>query len=401
MNNNPYSTVNNVFFVLGTGRSGSTLLRSLLDGHPELVVWPFEFNFYTLIEDQWKNIGVHEELEFDALMNCFSGELDKFTDIYSGDLGQHRYQLKGFNAESFFGYLNEAIGTYCTRAEFLRMLLSAFHRACDRLKHSEPPKAFVVVHNQPASAILDDFSGRNLIALIRDPLETYFSNKAFYFKASENTGRDKSSVFRPYAANSRFRSLIETSISPIVHTYNWFGNKLTEQNSYIIYLEDLRSDPQTVMFGLCNFLGIDFHENMLTTTFMGQIHHSNLSSGRETKGKILSVDKNFKKDFFPQSFEDYWMCKILHSVYDGAPTLLARYPRCNLPSNINLMAFLKPMENEFPSKDGGQLKRRKLALFILIRFIRYLNSIIGYLVNRYVFLTSDYRHIIKTWPMSK
>ena len=40
---------NNILFVIGPGRSGTTLLRSLLDNHEELLLWPFEFNIYDLI----------------------------------------------------------------------------------------------------------------------------------------------------------------------------------------------------------------------------------------------------------------------------------------------------------------------------------------------------------------
>ena len=68
MENYSYSSIKNIIFVLGTGRSGSTLLRSLLDGHPELVVWPFEFSYYSLFEDKWGVIGSNEVLEFDALL---------------------------------------------------------------------------------------------------------------------------------------------------------------------------------------------------------------------------------------------------------------------------------------------------------------------------------------------
>jgi len=401
MENYSYSSIKNIIFVLGTGRSGSTLLRSLLDGHPELVVWPFEFSYYSLFEDKWGVIGSNEVLEFDALLDYFLFKLNMFSSNFSGDLGQHTYLIENFNNESFFSNLNASKGIRCTRSEFLKILLFSYYHASHVIENSKPPKAFIIVHNQPASAILDDFFDAKLIAMIRDPIETYYSNKAFYFKACENTGRDKSSVFRPYKANKRFRSLLETSISPIIHTYNWFHINLKGQDSYNIYLEDLRNDACKVMTGLCNFIGIEFIDSCLNATFLGQVHHSNMSSGKKTYGNVVPQDSELKKNLRPKSFEYYWIYKNLYLVYDNSPKLLQRYSMGELSSKFNIIDFLKPMENEFPTKGSDKLEARKLKLFIVLRVARYLGFIISYCVNRHVFLTLNYQKILKSWPMAK
>jgi len=54
----------NPVFICGTHRSGTTLLRDLLDGHPDLVVLPSEGTYYTHIEMKLKKLPPTEWITF-------------------------------------------------------------------------------------------------------------------------------------------------------------------------------------------------------------------------------------------------------------------------------------------------------------------------------------------------
>lgn len=54
----------NAVFICGVHRSGTTLIRDLLDGHPELVVLPSEGTFYTNLEARIRKLSEPEDLTF-------------------------------------------------------------------------------------------------------------------------------------------------------------------------------------------------------------------------------------------------------------------------------------------------------------------------------------------------
>jgi len=51
-------------FICGVHRSGTTLVRNLLDGHPDLVVLPSEGTFYTNLEHQLNTLPENERMTF-------------------------------------------------------------------------------------------------------------------------------------------------------------------------------------------------------------------------------------------------------------------------------------------------------------------------------------------------
>jgi len=387
-----------VVFVLGTGRNGSTLLRSLLDGNHELIVWPFEFPFYTIFYDKWGKCSTEDEFQISEMLATYDDALLQFKKNYTGDLGSHEYKLKGFDVDAFFNTLDAFKDEYCTRPEFLKLLAWSFY--VSNSKSIIKPKGFVVVHNQPSTAILEDFDICKIVALVRDPLETYISNKEYYFRAAKNTGRDKSCVYRPFAANKRFRSLIETSISPIVFTYNWFGKNTKIKYFYVMHLDELRENPEVTMKELSEFLGIKFNEELIKATFFGEVHHSNLSSGEAANGKILAKARKTKNDL--SKYECNWINKILKEVYQNAPMILDRYGnKHSYEIKVSLLSFLTPMMNEFPNHGGDKRGNRTLLNHVILRGGRYFFAIIAYFVNRYIFIMSSYKRILKSWPMAR
>lgn len=62
--------LNHAVFVVGSGRSGTTLIQSLLDGHPQLLVWPEEYGYYTIWNDYFPNSQKGDRYQGQVLRKC-------------------------------------------------------------------------------------------------------------------------------------------------------------------------------------------------------------------------------------------------------------------------------------------------------------------------------------------
>ena len=56
-----------IIFVQGVGRSGLDLLRTLIDGHDEILVFPFTDKFNSI----WNNNRFHDGSKIDELVEAF------------------------------------------------------------------------------------------------------------------------------------------------------------------------------------------------------------------------------------------------------------------------------------------------------------------------------------------
>lgn len=96
MRNSTY--FNDVTLILGTTRCGKKLLRSLLDGHPELLVWPFEVSFLSFCANQ---LNKKQIIETKNWIKILKDNLDKVK--FNRNLKLENY----FDEELFFSLLKK------------------------------------------------------------------------------------------------------------------------------------------------------------------------------------------------------------------------------------------------------------------------------------------------------
>ena len=373
-------------FVIGTGRCGSTMFRGLLDGHRELLVWPFEFPFYVYFQDSWPKLKKNDTITVGEALAAFEVHLNLFkNNVYAHDLGNITYSLEIFNSQAFFEYLNSLTKKMVTRKAFLKLLKNALTIGMGYNINDE--RKLVVVHNAPSSNILVDFPESKIIALIRDPIDTYISIKNFYFKAAYNSNRDPCSVYRLYAANSRYASILAAAISQITFTYNWISNNYNANKFIVIKLEDLQNDPLTQMSKCATFLGIEFIQDMLTSTLMGHVHHSNLGSGKKSNGRILSqrslAKLNYRQELTPLEYQ--WLYNNLLDLPDSHGFSLHEiYPFSKSLGELSILEFWKPLKHEFPSIKGDFNKNKNPFKLVAIKCFRLLSFLVSYPVHRFI-----------------
>lgn len=372
-------------FVIASGRSGSTLLRSLLDGHPDLAVWPFEFSYYSHWEREIG--GSTERRPVRELLRTFEPLEFRNFDGYSADLGDRTYQFEPEKVQAFRDRLGRQGDATANRKEFLELVMAAFAEA---FAGGRAPRMWVLTINQPTDHLVEDFPGAPVLAAIRHPIHTYVSAKRYYFKAADLTGVDRCAVYRPGAANSAFRlGLLETSVAPIIHTYEWMRRWSGRVRMLPVRLERIQTATEATMREVAAFLGIAYDPILARATLTGRTHGSNMSTGEDSRGRVVAGNweqsQKYLADLTP--WEARWVIRLL------APDCeFAGYDVPAAPAAPGL-GLLTPLRHEFPTGQGHEPVPKRLG--------RWAASFYAYVVNRRVLLRYGRQDVATRWPYAR
>ncbi len=235
------------FFIIGSGRSGNTLLRSILSGNSDISIPPESYRipfaikkFHILNNRDWEDIVSQVLKEFEDCKEFYTWEID-ITDVQKRleDIADSKRTLSNIFDELF-----------CTYAE----------------KHS------------PGSKIWGDKTPMNTLYL--DWIGTVFPRSKFIHIIRD--GRD---VASSYLKMERYDTILEAANRWInsIESAQSFGSKIKENYIEIRY-EELVTKPEEVIKDTCDFLDIDYDSKMLDHTKQvkklgdtDKEHHSNLS----------------------------------------------------------------------------------------------------------------------------
>ena len=160
-------------FISGHGRSGTTLLRDLLDGHPQIAVWPNEWQFTTLYKHH-VNKNLSERIAVDKILMYFKNDKDKFLPVLDGSVSDHRLQSK----KQDFLKLNS---TFAEKLWALKdRIVDAkefYYLVADNFKWLDSQELFCNKCNDPENIMsyMSYFREASFIFIIRDPIESYIS----------------------------------------------------------------------------------------------------------------------------------------------------------------------------------------------------------------------------------
>jgi hypothetical protein len=217
-----------MIFIMGKERSGTTLLQTFLDGHPNIVAPP-ESEFVLLLYPRfgkikkWSEKNIHDFIE----------ELYKepwITKIWGIDRWYLTSLLLSVRVGADYSSICKVI-YYCMRGEKENILLL-----------SDKNPIYVLF----ANTILKIFPEAKFIHLIRDPRDNVSSHlKSFG------------------ATNTAFIAQKWLGYNTILK-----DNRLKDpQRYYTLLYESMVEDTETNMKKLCEFLNVSFNERMIHNTF--------------------------------------------------------------------------------------------------------------------------------------
>lgn len=261
-------------FILGHPKSGTSLVTTLLDSHPQLMVLPEESDFYSVIvptikslnlqkkmrEEEKKKLLLNKIFESTQLRNLFRGKVDK--DIS----GNFDYSL--FNTELFKSLITDNITwDLIDSKELFKNIIAAFSTCVYNNAQKSLLKYWVEKtpkHIYQLKRIQDEFPKAKFIFIYRDPRDNYIS----YYKKTGKT-------------------LTATAFS-----INWnkcfaIAEQIDKKKILFIKYEELITKPSAVINEIVTFLDIGKTDSLFQPTKLGFSWKGN-SMFAEEKSKIDS-----------------------------------------------------------------------------------------------------------------
>ena len=263
-------------FVVGAHRSGTTLLRNLLDGHPDLCVLPVESNLLT-------QFG--RRLRFRSRRQCLS----LLTKVWIGRLvhsdGVPPYWLLGRSGGEDLPYVQfarrtvdwsrtECIAAYGRQVAALLAILAAYDRTSSRLWVEKSPG-----HEAHTETLRKSFPDAVFIHLLRDPRAAFESRRKLQV---ETGGAPPPSV----------KLLGRLRQSFVLAGENL--ERIGAESYHIVRYEDVIRDPEGMLRKLARALDIPFDAGMLVPTVAGRPARPNSSFDvpAASRGIILSQQQS-------------------------------------------------------------------------------------------------------------
>jgi hypothetical protein len=220
-----HRTMDKLFFIVGVGRSGTTLLQGMLNAHPLITLPPESHFFREYVVDEIKN------------QKAKRPDLDRITEIFLNDTYLARLKLDirkimdpYYRGEKGFSY----------RALFLEVLE----------EYAKFQKKSIVGEKDPSNShyiteIHEAYPNAIIVHVIRDPRDIILSRL-------KTVPRRKASFWR-YIFNNQMT--LKNALQ--------FGRSLPDSLYIEVFYENLVSEPQRTLKKICDKLNLPFHEAML------------------------------------------------------------------------------------------------------------------------------------------
>ena len=246
----------NATFICGHRKSGTTLLLCLLDNHPQLLVYPadsaFFYGYYPTYDNRYSD---------DQKINRIAGFVIDQLEKEINTLSEEDQIDLNLSIDNFRMNLKKiAQNTEKKPHDMLISLLKAYRLI---FKGSENAVRWVEKTTSTeiyASEIKKWFPLAKFIHVIRDPRDNWASLKSGWKK-------------RYISFNDSLDRLMQSMIDRgrLGLEFAKYNEKRFGSESYkIIKFEELATNPNRILQEICNFLCIDFSNNLLSPTICGK-----------------------------------------------------------------------------------------------------------------------------------
>jgi hypothetical protein len=282
-------------FISGLRKSGTSMVKNLLDDHPGLFVFPpNELHFFkyschpSIVKDKASYIDNPRELALKIAQNKFITRItEKDSEFY----------IPEFSYETFFESIeNSDITGY---PQVYEVLFKSFYEALGKGKEAERLRfvSKTVLETEFFPELVRWFPDLKFVYVLRNPyahfvsaiksLRTHTSRK----KSETYEGMKLSSLRNPYP-------YLGPEIFRMKHSYYFMEKfeRLYPKNFYVLVYDDLLKNSEAELEKLASFLDIEFKSTLQTPSIMGKIWKGNSWKNYEFRGIDQAPLEEWKQD---------------------------------------------------------------------------------------------------------
>ena len=285
-------------FILGSHKSGTTLMRSLLDGHSKLAVLPFETHVFRHL-NRWIEYPYQKNIPGEISPELFIESAIQW--IKKVNSNQDPYADKRIGLEIDEEAFNTEIKRICTMD--LPNLISTYYRAVLKavnLNGQSDTGRIVEKSVEQAEYAIDlknAFPDAIFIHMIRNPYANFLS-------------------IRKYKGALKYPDLEPISKALFSSYYYLYRNRHLIDTYHVVRYEDLVSNTREVMKNISAALEINFEKETLVPTSNGILWEGNSVTNKKfnsvtaerikfDQSDIKEIEKEIVNKYFSKVLEDF------------------------------------------------------------------------------------------------
>ena len=365
-----------IVFLQGAGRSGSDLLRTLLDNHDEIVVLPFNDKFSSI----WIQSKLNNESSIDDVVEkvLYSSKIVNFKQDNFINMGTRQdYSMINWKLyEKFFRqYLSK--NHVCSRNTRI-----AIYYAFAKVLKKDFQKLKIIVadgyYSDYTSFIIKDFPEARFIHILKDHRSNIHSLKEYYRQAL-GTMNPVSGTIR----NVFFHILDDYMVTNMKMLHR--NQKTFKDRLKIVKHEEILAAPKKTISSLCCWLGVEFNKNLLKTTRIGK---PSISSSAFNESGITGINPEIAFRWRTEmSSSEIRMIEFLFEDSMNALGYKGVFPMSFSNKILALFACLLPWKGEIlPHKEAlkrSRFGKRGLSFWFFLKFFVYtIKNLLMFPINR-------------------
>lgn len=269
--------VENAIAIQNWGRSGSTLLQSLLDDHPQILSTPNFYSRYYYIAWAKTLARIPSNQRVDAFLRSFrhwwdTGLVDASAGLHR--LGENKTEIAGVSLTKFGPILRKIIGDNeeLTRRRLFEAAHIAYAIARGQRISGQGLQILFPVHGEPrgvAAALLEDFPNVKFVHTIRDPVANVVSQARHFCRnwLHQEEGPLIATINTLFL-RSNIRHGCQITLFGERAYFSWLA---INDQARALRVEDLHCDASATMFSLARWLHIDSEcDQLLRSTWDGK-----------------------------------------------------------------------------------------------------------------------------------
>lgn len=269
-------------FILGAHKSGTTMLRNLLSGHPDLFVVPFESHFFQLSD---------RDVEYEYRKNRKQGLTIKQIEANFKNWIKTENEAVDPMGDTFVtGKLNVDVFNqhFClkeddTQTVIFEKYVSAIHQSLGfgELDESKRLVEKSVENAEFAVELASMYPQARFIHIVRNPYANFVS-------------------LRKYKSIGVGYPLLNRMVKTFQNSYHYLKENPKQIDHYLVVrYEDILTNTETIMKDVAQFLGIPYNDRLLLPSHLGEQWGGNSTSGKKFRSVSAGNLDKWKNEILP------------------------------------------------------------------------------------------------------